>query len=151
MSALGVALIVTTTDRQIAVFNPSRNMLIRGPATAAMLARFTQIPMAPAQAVPLLLGLAPDDSLLTTTPLSSRSEGETRVLDYRGTGAVRYELGFNDGQLVLVRARDGGQMTYEVHYSDYRDIGAMKFPFELEAQFFASATTVKFHYLNPLI
>jgi outer membrane lipoprotein-sorting protein len=151
MSPLGVALIVATDERQISVFDPSRNTLIRGPASAATLARFTQIPLAPAQAVPLLLGLAPDDSLVTATPLSSRTEGETKVLTYAGAGAVRYDLGFSGGQLGLVRARDGSRTLYEVHYSDYRDIGAIKFPFELDAQFFASATTVKFHYLNPLI
>ncbi len=152
MSPLGVALTVAADDAQIAVFNPGDNTLMRGAASATMLARFTQIPMAPAQAVQLLLGLAPDNSILATKPSSSRTEGEMRVLSYGGTGAADYELGFSEGQLALVRARDAaGQVTYEVHYSDYRDIGAIKFPFEVEARFFASATTIKFHYLNPLI
>jgi outer membrane lipoprotein-sorting protein len=152
MSPLGIALTVAADDAQIAVFNPSNNTLMRGAASAATLARFTRIPMAPAQAVQLLLGLAPDNSILGASPSSSRTEGAMRVLSYAGAGAANYELGFSDGQLALVRARDGaGQVTYEVHYSDYRDIGAMKFPFELEARFFASATTIKFHYLNPLI
>jgi outer membrane lipoprotein-sorting protein len=152
MSPLGVALIVAADDAQIAVFNPSDNTLIRGPASAATLARFTRIPMPPAQAVQLLLGLAPDNSVLGATPSNSRAEGEMRVLSYAGAGDANYELGFSSGQLALVRARDAaGQLTYEVHYGDYRDIGAMKFPFELEARFVASATTIKFHYLNPSI
>jgi outer membrane lipoprotein-sorting protein len=131
MSPLGVALIVAADDAQIAVFNPGDNTLMRGPANGATLARFTQIPMAPAQAVQLLLGLLPDDSILTMQPS---------------------EIGFGNGQLTMVRARDAsGQLTYEVHYSDYRDIGAMKFPFELDAQFLESATTIKLHYLNPSI
>ena len=63
-----------------------------------------------------------------------------------------YELGFGGGQLALVRARDSAsQVVYEVYYTDYRDIGAMKFPFQIEAHFFANATTIKFRYLNPLI
>ena len=152
MSPLGVALIVAADDAQIAVFNPSSNTLMRGAASAATLARFTQIPMAPAQAVRLLLGLAPDNSILAATPSSSRTEGEMRVLSYAGAGAGDYEFGFSSGQLALVRARDAaGQVTYEVYYSDYRDIGPMKFPFEIEARFFANATAIKFHYLNPLI
>ena len=152
MSPLGIALIVAADDAQIAVFNPANNTLMRGAASAAMLARFTQIPMAPAQAVQLLLGLAPDNSILAAAPSSSRIEGEMRVLSYAGAGAAGYELGFSGSQLVLVRARNAaGQVTYEVHYTDYRDIGAMKFPFEIEARFFANATTIKFHYLNPLI
>lgn len=152
MSPLGVALIIAADDTRIAVFNPSDNTLIRGPASAATLERFTRIPMAPAQAVQLMLGLAPDNSVLGATPSNSYSEGEMRVLSYAGAAANSYELGFSGDHLVLVRARDAaGQVTYEVHYSDYRDIGAMKFPFELEATFFASATTIKFHYLNPSI
>lgn len=152
MSPLGIALIVAADDAQIAVFNPSNNTLMRGAASATTLARFTRIPMAPAQAVQLLLGLAPDNSILTTAPSSFRTEGDMRVLSYAGAGGADYELGFSGGQLALVRARDAaGQATYEVYYTNYRDIGAMKFPFEIEARFFASATTIKFHYLNPLI
>lgn len=152
LSPLGVALIVTADDAHIAVFNPSDNTLMRGAANAATLARFTRIPLAPVQAVQILLGLAPDNSILAAIPSSSRTEGEMRILYYTGTGAVNYELGFRDGQLALVRARDANnQMMYEVDYRDYRDIGAMKFPFELEARFFATATTLKFRYLNPLI
>jgi outer membrane lipoprotein-sorting protein len=152
MSPLGIALIVVADDAQIAVFNPSDNTLIRGPATAATLARFIQIPVAPAQAVQLLLGLAPDDSVLATSPSSSRAEGEMEILSYGGAGAANYELGFSRGLLALVRARDAsGEVTYEVHYSDYRDIGAIQFPFQLEARFLASATTIKLRYLNPSI
>ena len=152
MSPLGTALIVAADDAQIAVFNPSNNTLMRGAASATTLAHFTQIPMAPAQAVQLLLGLAPDNSILAAAPSSSWTEGEMRVLSYTGAGGVDYELGFSGGQLALVRTRDAAsQVTYEVHYADYRDIGAIKFPFEIEAHFFANATTIKFHYLNPLI
>jgi outer membrane lipoprotein-sorting protein len=152
MSPLGIALIVAADDTQIAVFNPSNNTLMRGAASATTLARFTQIPMAPVQAVQLLLGLAPDNSILATAPSASRTEGEMEVLSYAGAGAANYELGFSGGQLALVRARDtAGQVIYEVNYSDYRDIGAMKFPFEIEARFLANATTIKLHYLNPSI
>jgi hypothetical protein len=152
LSPLGVALVVAADDSQIAVFNPSDNTLIRGPASAATLARFTRIPMAPAQAVQLLLGLAPDNSMILSSPSSSRTEGGTKILSYAGTGAAHYELGFTNGQLALVRALDGsGRERYEVRYGDYRDIGGLQFPFELEAHFLAPATTIKFHYLNPLV
>jgi outer membrane lipoprotein-sorting protein len=151
MSPLGVALIVAADNARIAVFNPSDNTLIRGPANSATLERFTRIPMTPVQAVQLLLGLAPDNAVLATSPSRSSTEGEMTVLSYAGA-TINYELGFKGNQLELVRGRDvAGQVTYEVHYSDYRDIGAMKFPFELEARFFASAATIKLRYLNPSI
>jgi outer membrane lipoprotein-sorting protein len=152
MSPLGIALIVAADDSQIAVFNPSNNTLMRGAASPATLARFTQIPMAPAQAVQLLLGLAPDNAILAAAPTNTRSEGEMTVLTYAEAGAPSYELGFSGGELALVRARDAsGRVAYEVNYSDYRDIGAMEFPFAIEARFLTNATTIKLHYLNPAI
>ena len=152
MSPLGVALIVAADNQQIAVFNPSDNTLVRGPANAATLGRFTQIPMTPAQAVQLMLGLAPDNYMLSAAPSGLWMEGKMRVLSYSQAGVSDYELGFSGGQLSLVRAHDrAGQMRYEIRYEDYRDIGAMKFPFRLEATFFASRTTIKFRYLNPSI
>jgi hypothetical protein len=151
MSPLGVALVVAIDDVQIAVFNPSDNTLIRGPANAATLARFTRIPMAPAQAVRLLLALAPESSSIADTPASAGTEGEMKVFSYTGI-AGNYELGFNNDHLALVRARDAdGRVTYEVRYADYRDIGAMKFPFELDADFMAAGTRLKLRYLNPSI
>jgi outer membrane lipoprotein-sorting protein len=148
MSPLGVALIVAADDAQIAVFNPSENTLIRGPASTETLERFTRIPMLPAQAVRLLLGLTPDSSVLQGAPSSSRTEDEMKIFSY-GRG---YELGFSAGQLALVRKRDiAGRVVYEVHYSDYRDIGAMNFPLELEARFVTDATTIRLRYLNPSI
>ncbi|MBV8772014.1 MAG: DUF4292 domain-containing protein [Deltaproteobacteria bacterium] len=150
MSPLGVALIVAADDKQVAVFNASENTLMRGAASATTLARFTRIPMTPAQAVRLLLGLPPDTSDLAAAPSGSRTEDEMRILSYGG--AETCELGFSGGQLALVRERDrAGQVAFEVHYSDYRDIGAVRFPFELDAFFLASATRIKLHYLNPLI
>jgi hypothetical protein len=152
MSPLGVAMIVAADADHIAVFNPSNNTLMRGTATAITLARFTQIPMPPEQAVRLLLGLAPDNSILSVGPSAERFENGLRILSYAARGEASYEIGFSDDQLALVRQRDSsGNAAYEVHYSAYRDVGAMKFPFEIEAHFFASATTIKLRYLDPLI
>ncbi|HKV55476.1 MAG TPA: DUF4292 domain-containing protein, partial [Candidatus Binataceae bacterium] len=152
MSPLGVALVVTADRDQIAVFDPSKNTLTRGAATADTLDRFARIPMPPQQAVQLLLGLAPDSGLLTGPPSATHSEGDMQVLSYTGHDGAIYDLGFTGGQLALVReSQSTGQVAYEVRYSDYRDIGAVKLPFQLEAHFFASATTISLRYSSPLI
>jgi outer membrane lipoprotein-sorting protein len=152
MSPLGVAMIVAADGDQIAVFDPSNNTLIRGDATAATLAHFTQIPMAPEQAVRLLLGLAPDNSITAVVSSSPWFEGEMKVLSYSSQSGAHYELGFRGGQLALVRKREtDGRIAYEVQYSDYRDIGAIKFPYEIQARFFTSSTSIKLRYLEPLI
>ena len=151
MSPLGVALIVAADGGQVAVFDPGKNTLMRGPATAATLNRFARIPMTPQRAVRLLLGLAPDSAMLTFSPIAANTEGELNVLSFaQPTGAVD-DLGFIGGHLMLVRERSAaGQLLYEIHYSDYRNIGAvLDFPCQIEASFPTAGTTVKFRYEQP--
>jgi len=59
MSALGVALVVAADAGQVAVFDPGKNTLMQGAATAAKLQRYARIPMTPDAAVRLMLALAP--------------------------------------------------------------------------------------------
>jgi hypothetical protein len=152
MSPLGVALVVTADAGQIAVFDPSKNTLMRGPATAATLDRFAQIPMAPQQAARLLLALSPDNAILTMPPSSQSDDADTKVLTYARAGGAIDELGFTDGLLTLVRERlPDGQLSYEVHYSDYKDIGAIKFPYAIDANFPSAGTTVKLRYERPIV
>jgi hypothetical protein len=152
MSPLGVALVVAADGGQIAVFDPGKNTLMRGPATAETLERFARIPMAPQQAVRLLLALAPDSAMLTMPPSSQTDDASMKVLTYaRADGAID-ELGFTDDQLTLVREKSSsGRITYEVHYSDYKDIGAIKFPYAVEASFPLSGTTLKLRYERPIV
>jgi hypothetical protein len=151
LSPLGVALIVTATSDHIAVFNPSENILIRGRASAETLARFVHIPLAPSEAVRLLLALPPDGSTMGASPSAIRTENEVKIFSYH-RGSHNYELGFAGDQLALVCVYGvSGRLEYDVRYRDYRDIGAMKFPFELEARFPSSATMIKLNYLNPSI
>jgi len=151
MSPLGVALVVAADGGQVAVFDPGKNTLMRGPATAATLDRFARIPMTPQRAVRLLLGLAPDSAMLAFSPIAANSEGELNVLSFsQPTGAVD-DLGFIGGHLMLVRERSAaGQLLYEIHYSDYRNIGGvLDFPCQVEASFPTAGTTVKFRYEHP--
>jgi hypothetical protein len=59
MSPFGVVLIVAAQDSRLQIFEPSKNTLMRGTADAATLARFARIPMAPRDAVGLLMGIVP--------------------------------------------------------------------------------------------
>ncbi|MGH8011163.1 MAG: hypothetical protein ACREQ4_01525 [Candidatus Binataceae bacterium] len=154
MSPLGVALVVAADAGQIAIFNPSRNTLMRGPANAATLERFTRIPMAPEEAVRLLMALSPDTGMLSFPPASISTEKNTgiTILTYNRPLGLTDELGFLNRRLVLVRelARDGATV-YEVHYSDYKNIGAVDFPYTVTAEFPASAVSITFHYERPIV
>ena len=152
MSPLGVALVVAADGGQVAIFDPAKNTLMRGPASAATLDRFAQIPMEPQEAVRLILALSPDSTLLALPPSSSHDEGDIKVLGYARANGASDELGFAGSDLVLVREKSpAGQVLYEVRYRDYRDIGALKFPYQVDASFPTAGTTLKLRYERPII
>ena len=154
MSVAGVALVVAADGGQIAVYDPGKDTLMQGAASAATLERFARIPMTPDAATRLLLGLSPDSGMLSAPPDSMTVNGESKILTYRQPGGVVDELGFDGaGNLEMVReTQAGGRVTYEVHYSDYRDAGnGIKFPQQAAANFPKTGTTVKFHFENPSI
>jgi hypothetical protein len=152
-SAFNVALIVATSGKELAIFEPSRNRLTRAAATADTLNQFIQIPMAPADAVTLLLGIAPDSAALAARPPDAIvSEGAMTVAAWSVENSARRELGFQDDQLALVRMRDGdGTVDYEVRYGEYQDLGGLMFPYTVEATFPKAHSRISFHYKRPII
>jgi outer membrane lipoprotein-sorting protein len=152
MSAAGVVLVVATDGSQLAVFDPGKNTLLRGAASAATLERYARIPMTPDAATRLLLGLSPDTAMLASPPNSMTANSDGKILTYRQAGGVVDELGFNgEERLEMVRETlADGRIGYEVHYSDYRDAGGgIMFPAQVDAKFPRTGATVKFHFENP--
>ena len=152
MSPLGVALVVAADGDRVQIFDPSKDTLMRGAATAKTLDRFARIPMEPQAAVRVLLGMVPDAEILDTPATGTSSENGLTVLSYREADGGVLDLGFQNGQLALVRDKSaGGQIDYEVHYSDYHDIGGVQFAYQVSAEFPATGTAVKFRFVRPLI
>ncbi len=154
MSAAGVVLVLAADGGQLAVFDPGKNTLLHGAASAATLERYARIPMTPDAAVRLLLGLSPDTAMLALPPNSMTVNGDGKILTYHQPGGVVDELGFNgDERLEMVRETlADGRIGYEVHYSDYRDAGGgIMFPMQVDANFPRTGATVKFHFENPSI
>ncbi len=144
-SALGVALVVTANANEIAVFDPGRDTLARGAASAATLERVAHIPMRPEEAVRLLLALPPNPP---DAPVFSDHETVLTT----GADGVRDELFFSEGNLAEVRETSAsGALLLTVAYRDYRDIGSLLFPCTIEATFPAEATTIRVRYGSPLI
>lgn len=153
LSAFNVALILATSGQQLAIFEPSRNRLTRAAATAETLNQFIQIPMAPADAVTLLLGIAPDSATLAARPPDAIvTEGAMTVASWSVENSARRELGFQDDQLVLVRMRNAdGSVDYEVRYGEYQDVGGLMFPYTVDASFPRAQSRISFHYKRPII
>jgi hypothetical protein len=151
MSPFGVALIVAARDSRLQIFEPSKNTLMRGTADAATLARFARIPMAPRDAVGLLMGIVPE-AQTTSAPDSITSEGDMTVLAYAEADHSRRELGFQDNQLVMVRKRTtAGAIDFEIRYADYHDIGGVMFAYKVDADFPSAQTRVSFVYKRPIV
>jgi outer membrane lipoprotein-sorting protein len=151
LAPFGVALVVAARDGHLQIFEPSKNTLMNGTATAATLDRFARIPMAPRDAVRLLMGIAPPLSN-SSPPVSVTTVDGMLVATYREANGNERDLGFEGGELVLVRERlAGGELNYEVRYHDYHDIGGVMFPYEVEADFPLAKSHVKFNYSRPII
>jgi hypothetical protein len=152
LSPIGVALIVAADANEVAVFDPAKNTIARGPATAATLDRVAQIPLAPEQAARLLLALAPDAAMLSGPPASSSEDNGVTTLLFSLADGATAQLGFRDGNLLTARESGAdGSIVYELQYSGYRNIGGVSFPLTIEASFPATATTIKFRFDQPLV
>ena len=156
MSPFGVALLLAAQGSQLAIFEPDQNRFMRGNATADTLYRYVRIPMAPADAVGLLMGLAPPEFALNGIADSVSNDGAMIVASYgnNNTASGTRELGFSGGNLAMVRETAGngdGRVNYEVRYSDYHDIGGVMFPYVVDATFPAAGSHVTFRYLRPIV
>ena len=154
MSPFGVALLLAAQGSELAIFEPGRNRFMRGNATADTLYRYVRIPMAPADAVGLLMGLAPPEFALNGIADSVSNDGAMTVALYGNSASGTRELGFSGGNLAMVRETAGngnGRVNYEVRYSDYHDIGGVMFPYVVDATFPAAGSHVTFRYLRPIV
>ena len=151
-SPLGVALLVAAQGDQLAIFEPGKNRFSRGHATAETLYKYVRIPMAPADAVALLMGLAPRDFPPDSVPDSVSNEGAMTVATYGNSASGRRQLGFTDGKLAMVReTAPDGRVSYEVRYSDYHDIGGVMFAYVVDADFPTAQSHVGFRFLRPIV
>jgi outer membrane lipoprotein-sorting protein len=146
VAPFGATMVLAADDAgRLMIFDPSKNVLMSGGANAATLERYVRIPLEPATAVDLLMGLPPDPAQLATPPDSVSNVQEMAIAQWRlGDGGTR-ELGFIGGELAMVRERDSaGTQRYAVLYSDWRDEGGKNFPHKIEADFPSSRIVLRY-------
>jgi hypothetical protein len=152
MSPFGLALLLAASGSDLAIFEPEQNRFLRGQANADTLYRYVRIPMAPGDAVALLMGLAPPAFALGRNADLVSNDGAMTVATYGNSASGTRELGFSDGNLAMVRETAGdGRVNYEVRYSDYHDIGGVMFPYVVDANFPVASSHVSFRYLRPIV
>lgn len=152
MSPFGVALLLAAQGSDLAIFEPGQNRFMRGQANADTLYKYVRIPMAPDDAVGLLMGLAPPAFALPSTAESVSNDGAMLVATFGNSASGTHQLGFSDGNLAMVRDIGAdGRVDYEVRYSDYHDIGGVMFPYVVDATFPTAGSHVTFRYLRPIV
>jgi len=152
MSPFGVALLLAAQGPELTIFEPGKNRFMRGHADSDTLYKYVRIPMAPTDAVGLLMGLAPPAFELGNSPDSVSKDGAMLVATFGNSAAGTHQLGFSDGNLAMVRETGAdGSINYEVRYSDYHDIGGVMFPYAVDATFPGAGSHVTFRYLRPIV
>ncbi|WP_425158212.1 hypothetical protein [Candidatus Binatus sp.] len=152
MSPFGVALLLAAQGPDLTIFEPSQNRFMRGQANADTLYKYVRIPMAPTDAVGLLIGLAPPAFDLGNDPDTVSKDGDMIVATFGKSASGTHQLGFSDGNLAMVRETGAdGRINYEVRYSDYHDIGGVMFPYVVDATFPEAGSHVTFRYLRPIV
>lgn len=152
LSPLGVALVVAARHSELSIYDPGANTFYRGAANAATLDRFANIPVPPRQAVRLLMGLLPDDSIIGAKPSSLVNQGGEMVASYRLAGGMVEKVGFQGDHLAMVKLIDAaGESAYDVRYGDYFDIGGIVFPHQIEASFRGGQTRLEITYSHLIV
>ena len=152
MSPFGVALLLAAQGPELTIFEPGKNRFMRGHADSDTLYKYVRIPMAPTDAVGLLMGLAPPAFELGNSPNAVTKDGAMLVATFGNSAAGTHQLGFSDGNLAMVRETGSdGRINYVVRYSDYHDIGGVMFPYAVDATFPAAGSHVTFRYLRPIV
>jgi len=150
MSPFGVAMVVAAREDDLQIFDSSNNTFMHGVASARTLARFVRIPMAPRDAIGLMMAIAPAQD--RRTPDRVADEGPMKILAYKNANGDEDELGFEAGELRMVRGRASqGAIAYEVRYASYHDIGGVMFPYEVEAEFPGAQSHISFRYQRPIV
>ncbi|MBF6567964.1 MAG: DUF4292 domain-containing protein [Candidatus Binataceae bacterium] len=151
-SPFGVVLVIVVDGQRLQIFEPGKNLIMRGTASAVTLARYLRIPMEPESAVDLLLAVAPGIDRDASQVQAAFDAAGDIVFKYPAADGSTREAIFAGQQLNTVRERDrDGRLLYEVHYSDYQNIGALWFPYQIDAKFPVAGTALKLTLKRPIV
>lgn len=118
LSPFGSALLSLASDGEtISVAVPGEQRFYRGPASAANVARFTQVPLRPADLVGILLWSLPR---FPWQAAAVRRDGASELLVLSGEGGVVQEFTFDEaGRLVRGRYLVADEPRMQVEYREF--------------------------------
>jgi hypothetical protein len=149
-----ITAILATDGERFDLFRVEEGTIETGEVHAGILWEVARIPLAPEDAVDVMLGapLPPD---ATAAGGTRRPDGELEIDVADGSGALRRRLRFDpQGNLRRVAAYDGWQApAWVAHYDDYRELDGGPFAFAISLEFPDAETEAELTFqkveLNP--
>jgi outer membrane lipoprotein-sorting protein len=144
---------VVADAAQVSIYDPSQGTFLQGPATAANLARFIGLPLAPEDIAPLLTGYIQPSSGTPSPDIRVQTDGGTYLLRFlRPGGGLLQDAWIDPGQWLptrVVRYNMANLPIVDILYSDFRPVAeGVLLPFQLDIWLLRTETAMRLQFLS---
>ncbi|MCC6765324.1 MAG: DUF4292 domain-containing protein [Deltaproteobacteria bacterium] len=152
LSPFGALAVIASDARELVVYARREAKIYRGPATAASVGAYTQVPIGVADVTSVLLGMPPE----------RRPTGVVSVARDEAVGAFKVVMPVAEGRaLVWLQPETlapvagetplGGGVTLRVAFGAYEAIGSVRFPHAIDMRAEPGDRVVRVRYASPSI
>lgn len=150
LSPFGALAVIATDARELVVYARREAKIYRGPASAASVGAYTQVPVDVADVTSILLGSPPDRTATGPGAVSRDEEARAFKLTIPVDGG-RQLVWFEPERLVPVASEtplaDG--LRLRVAFGEYKDIGTFRFPHAIDMKAEPGNRIVRVRYATP--
>lgn len=150
LSPFGALAVIATDARELVVYARREAKIYRGPASAASVGAYTQVPVDVADVTSILLGSPPDRTAKGPGVVSRDEEAKAFKLTIPVDGG-RQLVWFEPETLVPVASEtplaDG--LRLRVAFGEYKDIGTFRFPHAIDMKAEPGNRIVRVRYATP--
>jgi outer membrane lipoprotein-sorting protein len=152
LSPFGALAVIATDARELVVYARREAKIYRGPASAASVGAYTQVPVEVADVTSILLGSPPDRSV--TGPMTVTRDDAAKAFKLTMPVAGGRQLVWFDPETLVPVASEtplGDGLRLRVAFGEYRDIGTFRFPHAIDMQAEPGARVVRVRYATPSV
>jgi outer membrane lipoprotein-sorting protein len=152
LSPFGALAVIASDARELVVYARREAKIYRGPATAASVGAYTQVPIEVADVTSVLLGMPPQ----------RRPSGPVQVVRDEAVGAFKLVMPVVEGRALVWLEPEmlapvasetplGGGAKLRVAFGQYENIGSMRFPHAIDMRAEPGDRVVRVRYASPSI
>lgn len=150
LSPFGALAVIATDAREMVVYARREAKIYRGPASAASVATYTQVPVDVADVTSILLGSPPVRT--ATGPMTVTRDDDAKAFKLAMPIAGGRQLVWFDPETLVPVASEtplGEGVRLRVAFGEYRDIGTYRFPHAIDMQADPGDRVVRVRYATP--